>query len=65
MVGLGFWDGYGAHGAVSDGYASRRPIYQLLWCLEYARDTPEHLADTRRVCDELGVPAPTHFDGSE
>lgn len=33
----------------------RRPVYQLLWCLEYASETPRHLADTARVCAELGI----------
>ncbi|MEO8285829.1 MAG: phosphotransferase [Chloroflexota bacterium] len=42
--------------SISSGYAERRPIYQLLWCLEYAANTPEHLADTRRLCTELGLP---------
>ena len=37
-------------------YLQRRPIYQLLWCLEYAPSTPQHLADTRRVFHELGIP---------
>lgn len=36
-------------------YPQRRPIYQLLWCLEYARPTARHLADTQRVCAELGL----------
>ena len=43
------------------GYAERRPIYQLLWCFEYARSTPEHLADTRKLCAQLGIPSPERF----
>ena len=51
-----FWDAYLAAHRVEDGYPERRPVHQLLWCLEYGRNTPEHLADTRRVCQELGCP---------
>jgi fructosamine-3-kinase len=36
-------------------YEQRRPVHQLLWCLEFAQLTPEHLATTQAVCDELGI----------
>lgn len=59
MMGDGFRDGYTATQAVADDYPTRRPVYQLLWCLEYARSTPQHAADTARVCAELGIPPVT------
>jgi Ser/Thr protein kinase RdoA (MazF antagonist) len=62
MVGDGFWPAYRAVRPVADGYAERRPIYQLLWCLEYAQNTPRHLADTAHLCQELGLPAIERFD---
>jgi aminoglycoside phosphotransferase (APT) family kinase protein len=55
-MGATFMRRYGAIHPVAKAYKARRPVYQLLWCLEYASETPKHLADTRRVCDELGVP---------
>ncbi|MCP4428272.1 MAG: phosphotransferase [Chloroflexi bacterium] len=51
-----FWRAYEAIRPVESLYKQRRPIYQLLWCLEYAQSTAKHLADTRRVCQRLGVP---------
>ncbi len=60
MVGDGFWEGYG--GVPDALYAQRRPIYQLLWCLEYAAPTERHLRDTRRLCEQLGLPAVVSFD---
>jgi aminoglycoside phosphotransferase (APT) family kinase protein len=50
-------DGYGAAGSISDSYLRRRPIFQLLWCLEYAEYgvSGQHQLDTNAVCDELGV----------
>ena len=57
MVGEGFWDTYRAVHQMDELYLQRRPIYQLLWCLEYASASPEHIADTRRVCAELGIQA--------
>lgn len=56
MTGPGFWEGYISRLPVPPGYPDRRPLYQLLWCLEYARPTPEHNADTRAVCETLGIP---------
>lgn len=57
-----FWSAYRALRPLDEGYLQRRPIYQLLWCLEYARSTQEHLWDTRKVCEELGIPIITSFD---
>jgi fructosamine-3-kinase len=56
-----FWKAYEAIHPVEPRYRQRRPIYQLLWCLEYARPTAEHLADTQRICRELGVPVVERF----
>jgi aminoglycoside phosphotransferase (APT) family kinase protein len=58
MAGDGFWEGYGTMQSVDERYAQRRPIYQLLWCLEYQSISNEHLADTQRVCAELGMESP-------
>jgi fructosamine-3-kinase len=59
MMGDGFYAGYTTIRPIAEGYPARRPVYQLLWCLEYARATPAHHADTARVCAALGVPAVT------
>jgi aminoglycoside phosphotransferase (APT) family kinase protein len=50
-------DGYVAAGSISDSYLWRRPIFQLLWCLEYAeyRVSVQHQLETNAVCDELGL----------
>jgi hypothetical protein len=34
----------------------------LLWCLEYARSTAKHLANTQRLCAELGLPRLERFE---
>jgi aminoglycoside phosphotransferase (APT) family kinase protein len=56
MVGEGFRAAYEAIRPIAPGYTERRPVYQLLWCLEYASSSPQHLADTAGVCAELGIP---------
>ena len=55
MTAPDFWAAYLALQIRDDDYVRRRPIYQLLWCLEYASPTPQHLSDTRQVCQELGL----------
>ncbi len=50
-----FWGPYEAICPIAPPYRERRALYQLLWCLEYARPTAEHLADTQRLCRELGL----------
>src|SRR5262249_39362179 len=55
MMGDGFRQGYAMPPVYEASYERRRPIYQLLWCLEYAVETPRHLADLRRVCQELDI----------
>ena len=51
-------DGYAATSSISDSYLWRRPIFQLLWCLEYAEygASEQHRLDTNAVCEELGLP---------
>ena len=51
-----FWQAYREVRSVDPLYPQRRPIYQLLWCLEVAWEDKKHLADTRVVCEELGIP---------
>lgn len=55
MMGDGFYEGYAATQSIASDYSARRPIYQLLWCLEYARPTAQHHADTAAVCAQLGI----------
>lgn len=62
MTSESFWQAYEALCPVESSYRGRRPIYQLLWCLEYARPTAEHLADTQRLCVELGLPRIERFE---
>lgn len=57
-----FWETYQALHPIASLYQQRRPIYQLLWCLEYAVATPQHLADTQRLCIQLGIPPITRFE---
>ena len=56
MAGEGFRAAYEEVRPIAGGYEARRPIYQLLWCLEYASRSPLHAADTARVCAELDIP---------
>lgn len=62
MMGDGFTESYTASQSIADDYPKRRPIYQLLWCLEYARPTAPHHADTARVCAALDIPPITFGD---
>jgi hypothetical protein len=62
MTSPAFWQAYETVHPPDELYKLRRPVYQLLWCLEYARPTQDHLADTRRVCAELGIPAIENFE---
>jgi len=56
----GFRAAYEATHTMAPGYRQRRPFYQLLWCLEYADASPQHAADTARVCAEVDI-APITF----
>ncbi len=62
MLSHEFWRSYEAICPIEPLYQQRRPIYQLLWCLEFARPTTEHLADTQRLCAELGIPRLERFE---
>jgi aminoglycoside phosphotransferase (APT) family kinase protein len=62
MTHPGFLQAYEAFHPREPLCSERRPIYQLLWCLEYARPTVEHLADTQRLCRVLGVPIVESFE---
>jgi len=64
MTSAEFWGAYKAICPVAPLYGERRAIYQLLWCLEYARPTAEHLADTQRLCMELGLPRLERFEST-
>ena len=55
MMGPGFQDAYSEVLPISPMYKERRPIHQLLWCLEYEANTPEHHEDTRRLYGQLGI----------
>lgn len=55
MTSRAFWEAYHESHPVDALYAERRPHYQLLWCFEYAENISQHLADTQRLCNELGV----------
>jgi hypothetical protein len=56
-----FWSAYREVRPIDPGFACRRLIYQLLWCLEYAAPTAVHLADTQGVCEALGIRLPKRF----
>jgi aminoglycoside phosphotransferase (APT) family kinase protein len=62
MMSKEFWQSYEAICPIELLYKQRRPIYQLLWCFEYARPTAEHIADTQRLCAELGLPSLERFE---
>ena len=62
MTSSEFWSSYEAIGHIEPLCTQRRPIYQLLWCLEYAQQTAEHVADTQRLCAELGLARFERFD---
>lgn len=62
MAGEGFWPAYQTICSVADEYMQRRPIYQLFWCLEYAQAAPTHIADTQRICAQLGIPPLARFE---
>jgi Ser/Thr protein kinase RdoA (MazF antagonist) len=61
MTSREFWSAYEAISPRGLLYRHRRPIYQLLWCLEYAQPTVRHLTDTKRLCAELGLQPVEHF----
>jgi Ser/Thr protein kinase RdoA (MazF antagonist) len=58
MTGASFWTAYEAEAPLAPDFEDRKALYQLLWCLEVAWDTPKHRADTASLCGVLGFPAP-------
>ena len=62
MTSVEFWESYQENCLVDPLYEERRPIYQLLWCFEYAQSTPEHIRDTKQLCTKLGLICPEGFD---
>lgn len=55
MMGNGFREAYVAIHPISPEYELRRPIYQLMWCLEYAQKTPRHVVDLQHLCEALNI----------
>jgi aminoglycoside phosphotransferase (APT) family kinase protein len=51
-----FWEAYLSRIEVDPGYPARRPIFQLIWCLEYDQRSPEFLRETQNLCLQLGLP---------
>jgi aminoglycoside phosphotransferase (APT) family kinase protein len=49
--------GYAEVAHTDSKYAARKPVLQLLWCLEYAEHdaSSQHQADTDQVCKALGI----------
>jgi len=62
MTSWAFWEAYHEIHPVDSLYVERRLLYQLLWCFEYAENTAQHLADTQRLCKELGVKFEGRFE---
>jgi aminoglycoside phosphotransferase (APT) family kinase protein len=62
MTSPAFWQAYQASHAIAPEYTQRRLIHQLFWCLEYARPTAEHTANTERVCRALEIVWSGRFD---
>jgi len=62
MVSADFWLAYKALQPVDKLYEQRRPIYQLLWCFEYAQNSNQHLKDTNALCAQLGAPLLERFE---
>jgi fructosamine-3-kinase len=61
IAGPAFWEAYSGVRGVDEKYDIRRPVYQLLWCLEFADPSDQHAADTARVCRQLGIRLPKPF----
>jgi aminoglycoside phosphotransferase (APT) family kinase protein len=58
MAGTAIRQGYSEVAAIAAEYVMRRPLLQLLWCLEYAEHhaSLEHQGVTNGVCAQLGLP---------
>jgi aminoglycoside phosphotransferase (APT) family kinase protein len=55
MTSDSFWAAYSQMHTINDSFQQRKAVYQLLWCLEYAVASPQHNADTAKVCRNLGI----------
>jgi Ser/Thr protein kinase RdoA (MazF antagonist) len=62
MTSLSFLERYREHIPELHGYRERRPFYQLLWCLEYAQDSADHLATTNALAAKVGMPQVPSFN---
>ncbi|OGN92736.1 MAG: hypothetical protein A2Z71_06875 [Chloroflexi bacterium RBG_13_50_21] len=62
MTSKAFWGAYEEIFPREPIVEQRQLIYQLLWCFEFAKNTPEHLRDTHNLCAELGIPCPDRFE---
>jgi hypothetical protein len=56
MTSSWFFERYSEHVPELHGYLERRPFYQLLWRLEYAQDSVDHLATTNALAAKVGMP---------
>lgn len=65
MTGPDYWLTYQKVHPIDPLFEQRKKIYQLLWCFEYAQATPDHIQDTQRLCQELGVQFPGFTDLSD
>lgn len=63
MTGATFWSAYRRRHPERDGYKRRRPFYQLLWCLEYAQNSEEHLWITNDLLRAVGLSPIDRFPG--
>ncbi len=61
MTGGPFWKAYQEHRLLDSGYTERKALYQLIWCVEYAENSREHLELTQGLCRELGMPVIESF----
>jgi aminoglycoside phosphotransferase (APT) family kinase protein len=57
-----FWNAYREHGAVDPGYAQRKALYQLIWCVEFAQDTDIQIEITQSLCRALALPIIESFE---
>ncbi len=54
------WEGYGRR--FDKDYELRRPIYQLLWCLEFRENSVDHLSTTNALLHQFGQKEVEAFD---
>ena len=61
MTSSSFLERYREHVPELHGYLERQPFYQLLWCLEYGQNSPDHLATTNALAGKVGMPQVSSF----